>query len=167
MIKVNDKMPSGVLQHLHSDGMAEHKTDELFANKKVVMFAVPGAFTPTCSDSHLPGYVVNADKFKEAAPSAMDKAKAAAEKLAASQSRTEQLNDKVVTIVSKAGDEGKLFGSIGVRDIADAITAAGVKVAKSEVRLPVVSLRTVGEFDITVQLHSEIKAIIKLVVVAE
>jgi len=65
MIKVNDKMPSGVLQHLHSDGMAEHKTDELFANKKVVMFAVPGAFTPTCSDSHLPGYVVNADKFKE------------------------------------------------------------------------------------------------------
>jgi large subunit ribosomal protein L9 len=93
--------------------------------------------------------------------------KAAAEKLAAAQARAEQLNEKVVTIVSKSGDEGKLFGSIGVRDIADAITAAGVDVAKSEVRLPVGSLRTVGQFDITVQLHSEVKAIVKLVVVAE
>ncbi len=93
--------------------------------------------------------------------------KAAAEKLAASQARADQLNEKVVTIVSKAGDEGKLFGSIGVRDIADAITAAGVDVAKSEVRLPVGTLRTVGEFDITIQLHSEVNAIIKLVVVAE
>ncbi len=93
--------------------------------------------------------------------------KAAAEKLAASQARADQLNEKVVTIVSKAGDEGKLFGSIGVRDIADAITAAGVDVAKSEVRLPEGSLRTVGEFDITVQLHSEVKATVKLVIVAE
>jgi large subunit ribosomal protein L9 len=93
--------------------------------------------------------------------------KAAAEKLAVSQARADELNEKVVTIVSKAGDEGKLFGSIGVRDIADAITAAGVKVAKSEVRLPEGSLRTVGKFDITIQLHSEIKAIVKLVVVAE
>ena len=93
--------------------------------------------------------------------------KAAAEKLKVSEARAEQLNEKVVTIVSKAGDEGKLFGSIGVRDIADAITAAGVEVAKSEVRLPEGTLRTVGEFDITVQLHSEVKAIVKLVIVAE
>tara|TARA_R110001592_G_scaffold61350_4_gene186957 strand:- start:17007 stop:17453 length:447 start_codon:yes stop_codon:yes gene_type:complete len=93
--------------------------------------------------------------------------KAAAEKLAVAQARADELNEKVVTIVSKAGDEGKLFGSIGVRDIADAITAAGVKVTKSEVRLPEGSLRTVGEFDITVQLHSELKVIVKLVVVAE
>lgn len=93
--------------------------------------------------------------------------KAAAEKLAASQARADQLNDKEVTIVSKAGDEGKLFGSIGVRDIADAITAAGVEVAKSEVRLPEGSLRTVGEFDITVQLHGEVNAIVKLIIVAE
>ena len=93
--------------------------------------------------------------------------KVAAEKLKVSEARAEQLNEKVVTIVSKAGDEGKLFGSIGVRDIADAITAAGVDVAKSEVRLPEGTLRTVGEFDITVQLHSEVKAIVKLVIVAE
>lgn len=93
--------------------------------------------------------------------------KAAAEKLAAAETRAEQLNEKVVTIVSKSGDEGKLFGSIGVRDVADAITASGVDVAKSEVRLPSGSLRTVGEFDVTVQLHSEVKAIVKLVIVAE
>ncbi len=93
--------------------------------------------------------------------------KAAAEKLTAAQARAEQLNEKVVTIVSKAGDEGKLFGSIGVRDIADAVTAAGVAVAKSEVRLPQGSLRNVGEFAITLQLHSEVNANIKLVIVAE
>lgn len=93
--------------------------------------------------------------------------KAAAEKLAASNARAEQLNDKEVTIVSKAGDEGKLFGSIGVRDIADAVTAAGIEIAKSEVRLPEGSIRTVGEFEVTVQLHSEVKATVKLIVVAE
>ena len=93
--------------------------------------------------------------------------KAAAEKLAQAEARAAQLNDKSVTIVSKAGDEGKLFGSIGVRDIADAITASGIEVAKSEVRLPQGSLRNVGEFEITLQLHSEVNASIKLLIVSE
>lgn len=93
--------------------------------------------------------------------------KLAAEKLAAANARAEQLNEKAVTIVSKAGDEGKLFGSIGVRDIADAITAAGVEVVKSEVRLPEGTLRTVGDFDIAVQLHSEVTSTVKLSIVAE
>ncbi|MDX1453602.1 MAG: 50S ribosomal protein L9 [Oleiphilaceae bacterium] len=93
--------------------------------------------------------------------------KAAADKLAAAQARAEQLTDKSVTIASKAGDEGKLFGSIGVRDIADAITAAGVEVSKSEVRLPEGPLRAVGDYEITLQLHSDVEAVIKLSVVAE
>jgi len=93
--------------------------------------------------------------------------KAAAEKLAAAEARAEKLNELEVTIVSKAGDEGKLFGSIGTRDIADAISAAGVEVAKSEVRLPEGSLRSVGDFEIAVQLHSDVTAIVKLAVVAE
>ena len=60
-----------------------------------------------------------------------------ADVLAAANARAEAINALgTVTIASKAGDEGKLFGSIGTRDIADAVTAAGVKVAKSEVRLP-------------------------------
>jgi len=93
--------------------------------------------------------------------------KAAAEKMAVAEVRAAKLNELAVTIVSKAGDEGKLFGSIGTRDIADAITAAGVEVAKSEVKLPEGSLRTVGDFEIAVQLHSDVTAIVKLAVVAE
>ena len=64
MIKQNSLMPSGELQELKNGEMITHNTQELFANKKVVMFAVPGAFTPTCSVSHLPGYVVLADELK-------------------------------------------------------------------------------------------------------
>lgn len=64
MITLNATMPEGQLQELKDGEMITHKTSELFANKKVVMFAVPGAFTPTCSVAHLPGYVVSADELK-------------------------------------------------------------------------------------------------------
>jgi peroxiredoxin len=63
MITLNATMPDGQLQELKDGEMITHKTSELFANKKVVMFAVPGAFTPTCSVTHLPGYVVAADEL--------------------------------------------------------------------------------------------------------
>jgi len=72
-----------------------------------------------------------------------------------------------VTIASKAGDEGKLFGSIGTRDIADAITAAGVEVVKAEVRLPLGAIRETGEFDIAIHLHNDVDTSIKVVVIAE
>ncbi|AHF73523.1 LSU ribosomal protein L9p [Candidatus Sodalis pierantonius str. SOPE] len=72
-----------------------------------------------------------------------------------------------VTIASKAGDEGKLFGSIGTRDIADAITAAGVNVAKSEVRLPNGVLRTTGDHDVSIQVHSDVFATLNVVIVPE
>lgn len=65
MIKKNSLMPVGELQELKNGEMTTHNTAELFANKKVVLFAVPGAFTPTCSAAHLPGYVVLADEFKD------------------------------------------------------------------------------------------------------
>jgi len=96
-----------------------------------------------------------------------DLEKAAAEKLAEAEARAADLNEKSVTITSKAGDEGKLFGSIGVRDVADAVTAAGIEVSKSEVRLPEGPLRTVGDFEIDIQLHSDVTATINLSVVAE
>jgi len=92
---------------------------------------------------------------------------AAAEALAAANARAEALNEKEVTIVSKAGDEGKLFGSIGTKDIADAVTAAGAEVEKSEVRLPEGALRHTGEFEIAIQLHPEVTATIQLAIVAE
>jgi len=63
-IKIGDKVPSVPLTHMTADGPKEITSDELFAGKKVVLFALPGAFTPTCSASHLPGFVVNADKIK-------------------------------------------------------------------------------------------------------
>jgi large subunit ribosomal protein L9 len=72
-----------------------------------------------------------------------------------------------VTIASKAGDEGKLFGSIGTRDIADAITEAGVQVTKAEVRLPLGAIRETGEFEIAIHLHHDVDTSIKVVVIAE
>ncbi|WP_105200106.1 MULTISPECIES: 50S ribosomal protein L9 [unclassified Pseudoalteromonas] len=91
-----------------------------------------------------------------------------AEELAASQARAEKLEALAeVTLVSKAGDEGKLFGSIGTRDIADAISATGIAVAKSEVRLPTGTIRETGEFDVAIQVHSEVTATIKVIVIAE
>lgn len=64
MIEQGQKLPSATLSQVTKEGMINHEVTELFANKKVVLFAVPGAFTPTCSESHLPGYVVLADEFK-------------------------------------------------------------------------------------------------------
>ena len=66
-IKVGDKIPSVTLKTMGADGPQDVKTDDLFKGKKVVMFAVPGAFTPGCSMTHLPGYVVNADAILEKA----------------------------------------------------------------------------------------------------
>ena len=63
-IKVGDKMPSGVLSHMTKDGPQKISTDQLFNGKKVVLFSVPGAFTPTCDAKHLPGYVQQTDALK-------------------------------------------------------------------------------------------------------
>ncbi|GAB1257830.1 50S ribosomal protein L9 [Aurantivibrio plasticivorans] len=92
---------------------------------------------------------------------------AAAEKVAAAEKRADQLSGVSVTITANAGDEGKLFGSIGTKDIADAISSAGVEVAKAEVKLPEGTLREVGEYQIDLQLHSEVTTSITLTVVAE
>jgi len=66
MIQVGDKIPSMELRVMGAEGPQPINTDDIFAGKKVVMFAVPGAFTPGCSVTHLPGFVVNADKIKAA-----------------------------------------------------------------------------------------------------
>jgi len=63
-IKTGDKIPTSTLKTMGDNGPKDITTDELFSGKKVVLFAVPGAFTPGCSMTHLPGYVVNADKIK-------------------------------------------------------------------------------------------------------
>ena len=63
-IKVGDKIPSVTLTHMTGDGPTQIKTDEIFGGKKVVLFALPGAFTPTCSAKHVPGFVQQADAIK-------------------------------------------------------------------------------------------------------
>jgi len=93
--------------------------------------------------------------------------KAAAEKLVAAESRKASLEVLEVSITRQAGDEGKLFGSVGTHDIADAITAAGVEVSRAEVRLPEGSLRQTGDYEISIELHSDVLATVKLSVVAE
>ncbi|XPF92519.1 50S ribosomal protein L9 [Colwellia sp. RE-S-Sl-9] len=91
-----------------------------------------------------------------------------AKTLAAAEARATKLAELAeVTIASKAGDEGKLFGSIGTRDIANAITEAGVEVTKAEVRLPLGAIRETGEFDIVIHLHNDVDTNIKVVVIAE
>lgn len=67
-----------------------------------------------------------------------------------------------IVITSKAGDEGKLFGSIGTRNIADAISAAGVAVVKSEIRLPDGALRHTGTYPVSVSIHSEVTVIVTI-----
>lgn len=63
-IKIGDKIPSVTLKILGENGPEEITTNEIFDNKKIVLFALPGAFTPTCSSTHLPGFVASADKIK-------------------------------------------------------------------------------------------------------
>src|SRR5512146_2580480 len=63
-IKVGDRMPAGTLKTMTKDGPRDVATDELFKGKKVVLFSVPGAFTPTCDAKHLPGFVQLADQLR-------------------------------------------------------------------------------------------------------
>lgn len=93
--------------------------------------------------------------------------KVAAEKLAAAEARKTGLEGMEITIAHQAGDEGKLFGSVGTVEIANAITDAGTEVSKAEVRLPEGPLRQVGDYDIDLELHSDVVATVKVKVVAE
>ncbi len=93
---------------------------------------------------------------------------AAAERKAEAEARGAKLTALgSVTIGANAGEEGKLFGSIGTREVADAVTAAGVELAKSEVRMPEGPIRETGEFDVDVHLHAEVETTVKVIVVAE
>ncbi len=83
------------------------------------------------------------------------------------ESRATTLTDASVTIGANASTEGKLFGSVGPRDIADAFTAAGKPVSKSEVIMPDGPIRHIGEFEVIIHLHADIERKVKVEVVAE
>ena len=93
--------------------------------------------------------------------------RAAMEKKQAAEQRAAKLAGLTITIAANAGDEGKLFGSIGTRDIAEAISKAGVGVVKSEVRMPTGVIRELGEYTLDIQLHGDVIQPVKVVIIPE
>ena len=91
----------------------------------------------------------------------------AREHLSSAAERAEAMKDFKLTIHAKAGTEGKLFGSIGTSDIAEASTRAGFKVERSEVRLPEGPLRMIGEHSISLHLHADVDVPVQVTIVAE
>lgn len=93
--------------------------------------------------------------------------KKAAAILATAKARAEKINGLAVVIKTSAGEAGKLFGSIGTRDIAEAMTAKGIEIEKHEIRLPHGAIRLLGEYEIEIHLHGDVDAVIKLSVVPQ
>jgi len=89
------------------------------------------------------------------------------QQLSAADARKEQLEGKSITIKANASPEGKLFGSVGPRDIADAFTAAGTAIEKSEVVMGEGPLRHIGEFEVQIHLHADVNTTVKVIVVAD
>ena len=113
----------------------------------------------------VPATKVNVEKFEQRRAELESKI---AEQLTAAQARAAAVAELAeVTIAAPAGDEGKLFGSVGTRDIADAVTAAGFATTKAEVKLPNGTLRETGEYTVDLQLHSDVTASIKVIIIQE
>ena len=93
--------------------------------------------------------------------------KAQAEHLQSAREKAEKLDGQVFTLQRKASSEGKLFGSVNVADIEEAISASGLEISKHGIHLPEGPFRTVGEYGLSVQLHADVSAEIKIIVEAE
>ena len=93
--------------------------------------------------------------------------KAAAEKLSVAQKLGNELSKLQIVITHKAGDEGRLFGSVGTYNIAEAITEAGIAVEKQQIRLPHGAIRHIGEYPIDINLHSDVVVTLTIKIAAE
>ena len=93
--------------------------------------------------------------------------KAAAEKLSAAQKLGNELSKLEIVITHKAGDEGRLFGSVGTHNIAEAITAAGIAIEKQQIRLPHGAIRHIGEYPVDINLHSDVIVTLAINIAAE
>lgn len=120
-------------------------------------YLLPHGKAVPANKDNLAAFEARRSELEAAAKQRLDEAQARAEKLAAIH----------VRIPANAGDEGKLFGSIGTRDVAEAITAAGVDVSKSEVRMPEGVIRDLGDYEIDVQLHSDVTQMVAIAVIPE
>jgi large subunit ribosomal protein L9 len=108
-----------------------------------------------------------ADRIAEFEKRRADLEKKAKESLTAAEKRRDALLQLSTSIAQKAGDEGKLFGSIGAQLIAEAVSEQGVQLEKSEVRLPDGPIRQIGDYEIVVHLHTDVDGVVKLSVVSE
>jgi len=120
-------------------------------------FLIPGGKATPATEEHIKAFEARRAELE----------KAAAEQVAAADARREKLDGLTITIKAKAGDEGKLFGSVGTSDIAHAVSEAGVAIERHEVRLPEGAFRQIGEYQIALHLHSDINTEITLIVEAE
>jgi large subunit ribosomal protein L9 len=120
-------------------------------------FLIPSGKATPATEEHIKAFEERRAELEKAAAGAQAMAEA----------RRDELAGMSITIQAKAGDEGKLFGSIGTADIAEAIVAAGVEVERSEVRLPEGAFRQVGEYSVPVHLHTDVNTEITLVIEAE
>ena len=126
-------------------------------------------------DGYARNFLIPKRMAKRATPAAMaefevrriELEKIAADKLAAAQGVADKMAGLKVSVARKAGMDGRLFGSVGNTDIADAIKAAGFDVDKSSIRLPDGPLKAIGEFSLDVALHTDVLASITVAVVAE
>jgi len=113
----------------------------------------------------VPATPENVEKFEQRRA---ELEKVAAEKLAAAQARAAKLTALAeITLAANASDEGRLFGSIGTREVADALTAAGIEVEKREVLMPNGVIRATGDFTLEIQLHGDVTAEVLVHVVPE
>ena len=126
-------------------------------------------------DGYARNFLIPQKMAKRATPAAMaefearraELEKAAAEKLAAAQGVADKMNGTAVTVARKAGMDGRLFGSVGNADVAEALKLAGFDVDKAAVRMPNGPLKTIGEFPLDIALHTDVLANISVNVVAE
>ena len=126
-------------------------------------------------DGYARNFLIPQKMAKRATPAAMaefearraELEKAAAEKLAAAQGVADKMNGTAVTVARKAGMDGRLFGSVGNADVAEALKLAGFDVDKAAVRMPEGPLKTIGEFPLDIALHTVVLANISVNVVAE
>lgn len=120
-------------------------------------YLLPGGFAVAATPANLEAFEARRAELE----------RAAAEVLAAAETRKTKLSGLRLTVARKAGDEGRLYGSVGTADIAEAAVAAGLELDKSEIRLPHGAFRALGEYEVALHLHAEVDAQIMVDVVPE
>ena len=120
-------------------------------------FLIPSGKATPATEEHIKAFEARRAELEKTAADALSEAEA----------RRSRLADMTITIKAKAGDEGKLFGSIGTADIAAAIVADGVEVERSEVRLPEGAFRQLGEYRVQIHLHTDVNTELTLVIEEE